>query len=164
MQETHRFYPWVRSIPWRRKWQPTLVFFPGEPHGQRSLTGYSPWGRKRVGHDVATKQQLYSLALHHSSGACGLMFVFLHPQLPELREGGSSNSERQWWKGLTKPVAHLANVCAPVISRQCSLYLGNTPLSKAEPLPCFWELPFCWGKQIMNNMWVSWRRLSDWTE
>ena len=35
------FNPWVRKIPWRRKWQPTLVFLPGEPHGQRSLVGYS---------------------------------------------------------------------------------------------------------------------------
>ena len=34
---------WVRKIPWRRKWQPTPVFWPGEFHGQRSLTGYSPW-------------------------------------------------------------------------------------------------------------------------
>ena len=30
--------------PWRREWQPTLVFLPGEFHGQRSLVGYSPWG------------------------------------------------------------------------------------------------------------------------
>ena len=27
-------------------WQPTPVFLPGEPHGQRSLVGYSPWGCK----------------------------------------------------------------------------------------------------------------------
>ena len=39
-----RFDPWVRKIPWRRAWQPTPVFLPGEPHGQRSLAGYSPWG------------------------------------------------------------------------------------------------------------------------
>ena len=39
-----RFDPWVRKIPWRRAWQPTPVFLPGEPHGQRSLVGYSPWG------------------------------------------------------------------------------------------------------------------------
>ena len=38
----HRFHPWVRKIPWRRKWQPTLVFLPGESHGQRSLAGYGP--------------------------------------------------------------------------------------------------------------------------
>ena len=35
-----RFEPWVRKIPWRRKWKPTLVFLPGESYGQRSLVGY----------------------------------------------------------------------------------------------------------------------------
>ena len=39
-----RFDPWVRKIPWRRAWQPLLVFLPGESQGQRSLEGYSPWG------------------------------------------------------------------------------------------------------------------------
>ena len=43
---TPRFDPWVWKIPWRRAWQPTPVFLPGEFHGQRSLLGYSPWGRK----------------------------------------------------------------------------------------------------------------------
>ena len=41
---------WVQSLsledPWMRTWQPTPVFSPGESHGQRSLVGYSPWGRK----------------------------------------------------------------------------------------------------------------------
>ena len=32
--------------PWRRKWQPTPVFLPGESHGQGSLAGYSPWGQE----------------------------------------------------------------------------------------------------------------------
>ena len=45
------FDPWAGKIPWRRKWQPTPVFLPGESHGQRSLMGYSPWGRKRVRHN-----------------------------------------------------------------------------------------------------------------
>ena len=40
------FSPWVGKIPWRRKWQPFPVFLPGESHGQRSLAGHSPWGRK----------------------------------------------------------------------------------------------------------------------
>ena len=42
----HGFDPWVRKIPWRRKWQPTPVFLPGKSHGQRSLVGYSSWGAK----------------------------------------------------------------------------------------------------------------------
>ena len=37
-----RFDPWVGKIPWRRNWQPTAVFLPGESHGRRSLAGYSP--------------------------------------------------------------------------------------------------------------------------
>ena len=36
--------PWVGKIRWRRAWQPTPVFWPGESHGQRSLVGYSPPG------------------------------------------------------------------------------------------------------------------------
>ena len=40
--------PVVRKIPWRRKWQPTPVFLPGESHGQRSLQGYSSWGHKEL--------------------------------------------------------------------------------------------------------------------
>ena len=38
------FDSWIGKIPWRRKWQPTPVFLPGESHGQRSLAGYSPQG------------------------------------------------------------------------------------------------------------------------
>ena len=40
------FDPWVRKIPWSRKWQPMSVFLPGKYHGQRSLVGCSPWGCK----------------------------------------------------------------------------------------------------------------------
>ena len=42
------FDPWVRKIPWRRAWQPTPVFLPGEAHRQRSLAGYCPWGCKEL--------------------------------------------------------------------------------------------------------------------
>ena len=42
------FNPWVRKIPWRRKWQPTPVFLPGKFHGQKSLAGYSTWDHKEL--------------------------------------------------------------------------------------------------------------------
>ena len=41
--------PWVGKIPWRKAWQPTPVFLPGESHGQRNLA-------QRVRHDWATKR------------------------------------------------------------------------------------------------------------
>ena len=42
----HGFDPWVGKIPWRRAWQLTPVFLPGESPGQRSLVGCSPWVAK----------------------------------------------------------------------------------------------------------------------
>ena len=51
------FDPWVRKIPWRRAWQPTPVFLPGESNGQRSQAGYSPWGHK----ELETTEQLLLL-------------------------------------------------------------------------------------------------------
>ena len=53
----HKFDPWAGKIPWRRKWQPTPVFLPGQSQGQRNLVSYSPWCQKRVGHNLVTKQQ-----------------------------------------------------------------------------------------------------------
>ena len=55
--------PWLGRFPWRREWQLTPVFLLGKFHGQRRLVSYSPWGCKRVGHDLATKQQLMKLPL-----------------------------------------------------------------------------------------------------
>ena len=65
----HGFYPRVKKITWRRMWQPTPVLLLGKCHGQRSLGGYSPWGNKRVGHDLVTEQyqqQQHILAIINS--------------------------------------------------------------------------------------------------
>ena len=50
--------PWVGKVPWRGKLTPTPVFLLEKSQGKRSLLGNSPWGRKRVRQDLATKQQL----------------------------------------------------------------------------------------------------------
>ena len=50
------FDPCIGKIPWRRKWQPIPVCLPGH-HMDRGVWWASPWGRKRVGHDLATEQQ-----------------------------------------------------------------------------------------------------------
>ena len=58
---------------WRRKWQPAPVFLPGESHGQESLAGYSPWGRKESDTTehahilwILEKHDLWCLLLLHS--------------------------------------------------------------------------------------------------
>ena len=55
------FDPWVRKIPWRRKWQPTPVILSGKSNRQRSLVGYSPWGCKEL--DM----------IEHAGTSCDLM-------------------------------------------------------------------------------------------
>ena len=76
MQETG-FDPWVGKIPWRRKWQPTLGLWPGEFHGQRSLMGYSPKGRKES--DMTERLTFFSV--------CVCVCV----------EEGKRRKEREWW-------------------------------------------------------------------
>ena len=64
----HEFDPCVRKISWRRKWQPTPVFLPGKSHGQKSMSGYSPWGHKRVRQNLVTKQhQVSAMYIYHQA-------------------------------------------------------------------------------------------------
>ena len=58
---------WVGKIPWRREWQPTAVFLPGDFHGQRSLVGYSPWSRKE---SDTTERLTYLYYWIFMSGVC----------------------------------------------------------------------------------------------
>ena len=59
--------PRVGKIPWRRLWQPTPVFLPGESHGQRSLVSYSPNGRKEWDTTEATQHT----CVYHITGFPG---------------------------------------------------------------------------------------------
>ena len=56
--------PWVGTIPWRKAWQPTLVFLPEESHGQRNLESYV--------HRVTESQiQLKQIGTHpHNARKC----------------------------------------------------------------------------------------------
>ena len=73
MQET-----WVRSLgqekPWRREWQPTPVFLPGEFYGQRRLAGYSPRGRK----ESDTTEAAEHMHTYHSESTVQFMFLKEH--------------------------------------------------------------------------------------
>ena len=59
----HGFDPWIGKISWNRKWQPAPIFLPGLSHGQRSLAGCNPWGRK----ELDTPERL-STHVHFHSG------------------------------------------------------------------------------------------------
>ena len=63
-------------LNWRRKWQPTPVFLPGESHGQRSLVGCSPGGRTESDTTEATQQQSFLLILRISESKRKLKWVW----------------------------------------------------------------------------------------
>ena len=52
------------KIPWRREWQPTPVFLPGESHEQRSLGGYSPQNHKKSDVNEATEHACTHIYVH----------------------------------------------------------------------------------------------------
>ena len=63
--------PWVRKIPWRRKWQPTALHLPGKFHGQRSLAGYSPWGHTHactLGNELHENKLIGQSQVNHLRG------------------------------------------------------------------------------------------------
>ena len=74
------FSPWIKKISWRRKWQLTPVFLPGEYHGQRSLVSYSPWGCKELG---MTEQLTY---FTHSNFVDVIILFFLYIRILRHRE------------------------------------------------------------------------------
>ena len=68
-----RFDPWVRKIPWGRKWQATLVFLPGKFHGQRSLLGYSSCDRKELYVTERWSSRMHARARTHTH-------IYIHTQ------------------------------------------------------------------------------------
>ena len=60
---------------WRRAWQPTPVFLPGEFHGLRNLEGYSPWGRKES--DMTERLTLSLSLLPFNIGITRLLHLLL---------------------------------------------------------------------------------------
>ena len=61
------FDPWVGKIPWRRAWQPTPVFLPGESPWMEEPGGLQSMGLQRVGHDLATNTQTWIICVQERS-------------------------------------------------------------------------------------------------
>ena len=80
---------WFGKIPWRRKWQATPVFLPGESHRQRSLAGYSPQGRKEL--DTTEWLTHTELAYQYYSFK---KYSLLH----HLKNNALRDVETDWWK------------------------------------------------------------------
>ena len=113
------FYPWIRKIPWRRKWQPIPLFLPGKFYGQRSLVGYSLWRYKESNYNWDARTHFTSKL----DQKCG----------------------EAWVSGLT--VLHLAQWHAPPVAVQSlrCVQFFETPWTAAHQASLYftisWSLP-----------------------
>ena len=78
------FNPWLRKMPWRRKWQPTLVFLPGKSHGQKSLVDCSSWGCKEsdtteCSHKTSQDGYIYIyICIYVYTYICIYVYIYIH--------------------------------------------------------------------------------------
>ena len=114
---------------WRRKWQPTPVFLPGEPQGRGNLVGCRLWGHS-VGHDwsdlaaAAALMLIMSNSLYLPFGTKGSSRRLKHfSYKQELRD-----TEKDFWL----------------------LYLGRPVPVQFQSL-LFFNTPQSWGAQMLNN-------------
>ena len=87
--------------PWRRAWQPTPVFLPGESHGQRSLAGYSPWGSQWVGHDWS------DLALMHAYN----IYIHLYTQILLFQQSWDKKQREAKLGRVSDSAPHMSERC-----------------------------------------------------
>ena len=81
----HGFDPWVRKIPWSRKWQPIPIFLPGKFHGKRNLAGYSQWGCKESDTTEQPDTIPYNLILTWSCLQRPYFKIWSHAEVPGVR-------------------------------------------------------------------------------
>ena len=136
------------SIPWRRAWQPTPVFLPGESCGQRSVAGYSPWGHtesdttERTWH--AHTRSVCGAGVSPALGcftSCSLLVPCYPFSLPDqlLSLPGSergwmrARAAQQVWRGVALGSCETCPECRPVPTGLASLPGGQ---GQAGPCVC----------------------------
>ena len=108
MQETQ-----VWSLGWDDQWQPTPVFLPGESHGQRSLTGYSPQGHRKSDMTERLTLLLHFPSLHGVSHTLSL-WLGIATLWGRLSYSVRTESVRQLWgypEVTCKQCSHLEPRC-----------------------------------------------------
>ena len=93
----HKLDLWVEEIPWRRKWQPTLIFLPGKSHGQRILVGYSSQGDK----ESDTAEHTDTTGHRHKHTHTTHTHTHTHTHAPG-KKNKSRNEEMTHWKRIRR--------------------------------------------------------------
>ena len=132
----------VGKIPWRKKWQPALVFLPGKSHGQRSLAGYSPQSpqesdmTEQLTMHTSTywyfvKQKSYptykalptsTFCLVQDASACGWggLWLIYNPDAPGAGPPWYCWWVEYWTRERPGPCYNSGPFCSPAASRLCN--------------------------------------------
>ena len=130
----HRFHPWVRRIPWRRKWLRTIVFLPEKSHGQRSLEGYGLGGCKR---------QTY-----FSDNNNTRLFVNIWQ-----RGNSASRNRHWWWCSMPRAIMWRRLWGERFLPGSCPDVLICLSVVSAGEVKCF---DFLLGRLNPNMLWKKW--------
>ena len=121
-----RFHPWVRNIPWNRKWRPTPVLLPGESHW---VQGPGRLQSQRVGQDWMTNTFRFSVRCWSLQDSLWSLRFVLSPQSKPQVFSWLVNSELTWYRMLTLPIKlthptpdrnHCSNLW---VSESCIIYI-----------------------------------------
>ena len=136
------FDPWVRKIPWRRKWQPTPVFSPGTFHGLRSLVGYSPRGCKDTAECTHTHTRTHTH--RHTKGGWSLWlgclgrWLFSCPCSPS----GTANTAYHTW---SKKLKVSSSTCSLMLNHRGHMGCGMEVVHFLQLPPSFEESARTWN-------------------
>ena len=103
---------------------PTPVFLPGKSHGQRSLAGYSFWGRKRVGQDCVTERRAVWFQQHRLNS---LKFITSQPRCPAQRPRGDAKA----------PAVQTAHSAQPKVSATTLVYASFSSVQSLSRVRLF---------------------------
>ena len=147
------------SVYWRRKWQPTPVFLPGESQGQRSRAGYSWWGHKSW-----TRLSSYTTTTIYTHVPSLLSLSPLPPAYPSR----SSQSSRlgspcyiatfhylsyTWWGIYVNTISQFIPPSLPLLSPQfCSLLGSSVPFSTFHIYALIYETCFSLS-DLLHSVW-----------
>ena len=135
--------PWIRKIPWRRKWQPTPVFLPGEFHGQRGLVGYRTWGCKELdATEVTWHTSMHQLSMCQARltscvAECGsrneICTEIKRSHTSKIWKFQFSQNGKKWLSNLDINYRPKKKWCSGI--KECALEKGTSPRTKEKFSP-----------------------------
>ena len=134
------FDPWVGKIPWRRAWQPTPISCLKNPHRQRSLVGYNPWGH-RVRHDWSNLACIHIHVLYLVDSSY-FFFFHLKSNIPELIRRSPD------WNKHTLSMFH-QQIFLHEIKQLISIYIVSQACGTGDNIKNYFWL----HRRILSNIW-----------